>query len=313
MDKSTKKIIIRSRADVLNPIRLDNVVLMSDGFLREVSIISVIMQTPGYVYISESNMGEIDNIKFLLNPISTQNKPFIYSEGGSNNAPVTLKSSTFTTSSGSLVSLSYNVLEVAGGSIVVIGCTFASLKINPVISGENGVVVVKDSSIILRSTVLDDIQLEPNAAILGSGNSECEWGLHSVIILRNSISHLMDILMSNTYAGVVVHGGTADVEGSNFTSVGSRGNTKYSSVERHLRGGMELCCLYLIITVLFVDEKAVVNMSVANFDETSLWIDRDMDCILNDGTPSHFFIPKVNSVMLEYDSLLNGSFSLLYC
>jgi hypothetical protein len=212
---------------------------MSEEVVSEVNIHSAIIQTPGYIYISELNVGEINSIKLLLNPISTQNKPFIYSKGGSSNTPVTLKSSTFTTISGSLGSLSYNILEIAGGNVVIIGCTFSSMRMNPMSGDNNGVIVVKDASITLKSTAFNDIQLDSNAAILGSGNSECEWGLYSVIILRNSISLMENIIMSNTYAGVAVHGGTVAVESSSFITVGSRGNEKYPSVERHLRCGME--------------------------------------------------------------------------
>jgi hypothetical protein len=44
-----------------------------------------------------------------------------------------------------------------------------------------------------------------------------------------------------------------------------------------------------------------------------LWIDRGADCVLSGGSSSlsPFFVPKVNSIVLEYDQLLSSSFGVL--
>jgi hypothetical protein len=42
----------------------------------------------------------------------------------------------------------------------------------------------------------------------------------------------------------------------------------------------------------------------------SLWIDKTTDCILNGGTPSPFFIPKISEVMMEFDNLVSSSFGM---
>jgi hypothetical protein len=222
---------------------LDDIILTSNGVIREVNVHSAVIQTPGYIYTTKSKMGEIDGVKFVLALVSSYsngvgNKPFFYSEGGSNISPVMIKSSTFTIVPGSIGSLTYNVLEITSGSITIIGCTFSDMKMNPTIMGDNAVMVVKGASLTLQNTVFSSIQLDTNAAILGSASSECEWGSYSMIILRDAITLIKETMISNTYAGVSVYGGTAVVEGTNFTSVGSQGNTKYPSVERHLRCGM---------------------------------------------------------------------------
>jgi hypothetical protein len=219
--------------------RLDDIILK--GVIREVYVHSLNIQNPGYIYITKSKMGEIIGIKFVLAVtmgLVTENKPFLHSEGGTSVAPVILNNCTFTTTSGSVGSLSYNILEVVSGSILIVGCTFSDLKINPPSSNDGGVIVVKDASITLKNSQFINIELDSSAAVLGSANTECEWGSYSLIILQNAITVLKDTVISNTFAGVSVQGGIASIEGTNFTSVGSERNMKYPSVERHMRCGM---------------------------------------------------------------------------
>jgi hypothetical protein len=195
------------------------------------------MQTPGNIYITESKVGEMENLKFILSP-TVSSKPFFHSAGGTLEAPVTVRSCTFTTTAGSMGSLAYNVLEIAGGKTLVIGCTFSDLRVNPTLSGENTVVVARQSTLTLKNTVFSNIQLDTGASILGSTGSQCEWGLYSVVVLHDAITLIKDVMVSNTFAGVAVHGGTVVVEGTNFTAVGSEGSVKYPSVERHMQCGM---------------------------------------------------------------------------
>jgi hypothetical protein len=236
---------VKNRADILNSVKLDDIILTTDGIVREVNVHFTVIQTPGYIHISKSKVGEIENIKFFLNPISiytngqiTQQNRFFYSEGGTNDVPVTLKSCIFTMTSGSLGSLSYTILEVGGGSTIIMGCTFSSLKMNPAVVSDTSIVIVRNASITLESTAFTDIQIDTNALISGSGKSECEWGLYSALILNESITLIKDMIMTNTYAGIAIHGGTAIVERTDFVKVGSQGNAKYPSVERHLKCGM---------------------------------------------------------------------------
>jgi hypothetical protein len=174
------------------------------------------------------------------NSLTNSIKPFFHSEGGSAEKPVTLKDTTFTTTSDSLGSLSYSVVEIIDGAISIIGCTFSDLKMNPaaIESGNNGVLFAAGASVTLRNTVFRNISLETSASILGSGNSECEWGLYSVIVLREALTLIKDTVMLNTFAGISVHGGTASLEGTDFSGVGSKESSKYPSVERHLQCGI---------------------------------------------------------------------------
>jgi hypothetical protein len=194
--------------------------------------------------------GEVDNIKFVLTPSAMINKPFIHSEGGSVEVPVTVRSNTFTVVSGSLGSLSYSILEVVDGTTLIIGCTFSDFKMNPV--ADNGVIVVKNAAMTMKNSIFSNVSLETNAEILGSGKSECEWGTYSVIVLNEAVTLIKDTVMSNTFSGIVVHGGTVAVEGTNFTVVGTQGNSKYPSVERHLRCGLLLSFYIYFITYMLI-------------------------------------------------------------
>jgi hypothetical protein len=244
-EKGTAKITVRGSTYIQNPVNLDDMILTTDGVVRDVNVHASVIQTPGCIYVSRERTGQIENIKFLLTTVSAYsnsvgNKPFFHSEGGSSVTPVTIKSCTFTELPGSLGSLTYNVLEIVGGNMMVIGCTFSDMTMNPSMGGDSAVVVVLEATVTLKNTVFSGIQLETSAAILGSPTSECEWGSFSVIILRDAISIIKDTLISDTYAGVSVHGGTAVIDETNFNSVGTQRNSKYPSVERHLTCGMLL-------------------------------------------------------------------------
>jgi hypothetical protein len=125
-------------------------------------------------------------------------------------------------------------LEVIDGTTLIVGCTFSDLKMN------GGVIVVNNAAVTLKNTIFSNVSLEASAEILGSGKSECEWGSYSVIILNEAVTLIKDTVMSNTFAGIAVHGGTAVVETSNFTIVGTLANSKYTSVEKHLKCGIVL-------------------------------------------------------------------------
>jgi hypothetical protein len=237
-DKGIAKISVKGRTDVLNPVKLDNIIMTTDGVVREVYVQSASLQTPGQLYITESKVGEVENIKFVLSPL-VSSKPFFHSVGGTIEAPVTLRSCTFTTTAGSAGSLGYSVLEIAGGTALIIGCTFSDLKMNPTLTSDNTVVIVKKANITLKNSVFANIQLDTGASILGSAGSQCEWGLYSVVVLHEAVTLIKDVMVSNTFAGVTVHGGTAMVEGTNFTVVGSDGSFNYPSVERHMQCGMK--------------------------------------------------------------------------
>jgi hypothetical protein len=232
----------------MKSVKLDDIVLTGDEIIREVNVQSTQIQTPGYIYITKSQVSEINNIKFIINPDTSHtqiNKPFIHTEGGLITTPVTLKSSTFTGISGSLGSISFNVIEIVSGSTMIIGCTFSDLRMNSGIYGDSGVLAVKYASVTVMNTLFKNIKLSTDAVILGSRDSECEWGLFSVIILRESVGMMKDTMMMNTYGGVIVHGGTANLEGMTFTKVGNEENSKYTSVERHLKCGMFYYFLHL--------------------------------------------------------------------
>jgi hypothetical protein len=237
-DKGVAKVSVRGRTDLLNGVKLDDIILTTDGLVREVYVQSSNVQTPGYLYITELKVGEVENIKFVL-PSSVSIKSFFHSVGGTQEAPVTLRSCTFTTTAGSAGSLSYNVIEIAGGRMLIIGCTFSDLRMNPTTTGENTVIVAKQATVTLKNSVFTNIQLDIGASIVGSAGSQCEWGLYSVVVLHDAFSMIKDVMVSNTFAGVMVHGGTAVFEGTNFTAVGSEGNVKYPSVERHVQCGMK--------------------------------------------------------------------------
>jgi hypothetical protein len=245
MDKITARINVRGRADLINPVKLDDIILASDGVIREVQVhpSSTAAQAPGYIYVTKMKVAEIESVKFILSATAigaqSNSKAFFHSEGGVAETPVTLKTCTFTTTSGSVGSISYSVIEVVDGLTLIIGCTFSDVKMTPALGSDIAVVSVKGASITLRNSVLSNIQLDTNAVVLGGAASQCEWGSHSVITLREAVSLIKDVMVLNTYAGVVIHGGTAVVEGTNFTSVGTETGEKYPSVERHLRCGME--------------------------------------------------------------------------
>jgi hypothetical protein len=272
MEKSTATVIVKGRTDLMNPVKLDDIVIMSDGVVREVHVYqsSATVQTPGCIYVTKSKVGEIESVKFVLSPTAataqSNSEPFFHSEGGVAETPVTLRTCSFTTTSGSVGSLTYSVIEVVDGWTLIIGCTFSDLKMNPMLTSDTAVVSVKDASITLKNSVLSNIQLDTSAAVLGGASSQCEWGSYSVIVLRETVSSIKDVIVSNTYAGVVVHGGTAVIEGTSFTSVGTETNVKYPSVERHVRCGMEsiffvyhikykrICIyIYIYIFIFFVN------------------------------------------------------------
>jgi hypothetical protein len=217
---------------------LDDIILTTDGVVREVYIQSSSVQTPGQLYITELKVGEVENIKFVLSPLASS-KPFFHSVGGTPEAPVTLRSCTFTTTAGSAKSLGYSVLQIAGGKMLIVGCTFSDLMMNPTLTSENTVVVAKQTTLTVKNSVFTNIQLDTGASILGSARSQCEWGSYSVVVLHDAVTLIKDVMVSNTFAGVAVYGGTAVLEGTNFTAVGSEGSVKYPSIERHMHCGME--------------------------------------------------------------------------
>jgi hypothetical protein len=45
--------------------------------------------------------------------------------------------------------------------------------------------------------------------------------------------------------------------------------------------------------------------------DRSSWIDKSTDCTLSGASTSAYFIPKVNSVVVEYDTLLSNSFGMI--
>jgi hypothetical protein len=218
-------------------VKLDDIILTTDGVVREVYIQSSAVQTPGQLYITESKVGEVENIKFVLAPLASS-RPFIHSVGGTQDTPVTLRSCTFTSTAGSAGSLSYSVLEIAGGKALIVGCTFSDLKMNPTLTSENTIVIVKQATITLKNSVFANIQLDTSASIMGSAESQCESGLYSVIVLHEAMTLIKDVMVSNTFAGVTAHGGTVVIEGTNFTAVGSLGSVKYPSIEKHVQCGM---------------------------------------------------------------------------
>jgi hypothetical protein len=252
------RIIVRGRAELLNSVRLDGIILTTDGIVREINVGSTgIIQTPGYIHVSKSKSGEVDGVKFILTPSTSYstnqqvtNKPFIYSEGGSAQTPVVIRSSTFTVVAGSLGSLSYNILEVVDGTILIVGCTFSDMTMNPV-GVDDGVIVVKNAAVTLKNSIFSNISLDTNADMLGRGKSECEWGCYSVMVVNEAVSLVKDTVFSNTFASIFVHGGTAVVEGSSFTAAGTQPNSKYPSVERHLKCGM-LYIIYIHIYLFFL-------------------------------------------------------------
>jgi hypothetical protein len=62
-----------------------------------------------------------------------------------------------------------------------------------------------------------------------------------------------------------------------------------------------------------LDGNAVVNVNSPIIADTSSWIDKDTDCTLSGTLTSPYFVPKVTSVVVEYDTLLSNSFGMYIC
>jgi hypothetical protein len=90
----------------------------------------------------------------------------------------------------------------------------------------------------MKNIIISNLKVDETIPGYGILESECDWGRFSVVLLNGSISLMKDTMISNTFAGVAVYGGTFVVENTNFVEVGSRGSVKYPSVERHIRCGM---------------------------------------------------------------------------
>jgi hypothetical protein len=323
MEWGGASIIVRGRAELSNGMKLDDITLTTDGVIREIYVDSKVIQTVGYIYVTKSKVGEISNVKFMLSPTTTMHvnglasseKPFIHSEGGSGTTPVMLKSVTFTVLSGSAGLLPYSIIEISDGAAWIVGCTFSDMRMSSAVENA-GVMVAKDASVSVRNSVFSNISVGS-----GSANSECEWGSHSVVVLHNAVALIKDTMMSNTYAGISVHGGTAVVEGVNFNVVGWEGSLKYPSVERHLRCGMFffifLNRIYCKLPFFFffkwcIDDDAVVNVSPSDVADTSSWISKAEDCTLSGGSSSPYFVPRISGVSIEYDKMLSSSFGMLW-
>lgn len=54
-----------------------------------------------------------------------------------------------------------------------------------------------------------------------------------------------------------------------------------------------------------------MNYNVGGVGDLSSWIDQDTKCTLTNQMLSPYFIPKVNSITLEYDAVLSSSFGML--
>jgi hypothetical protein len=243
VNKGDMTILIKGRADLSNPVKLDDIVLKGDdseGTTRDIYVHqTTTIQTPGYMYITKMKVTEIENVKFILSGTKSLSngavKPLIHTEGGSNERPVTLKNNTFTMVSGSTGSLLCSVIEVNGGKIEIMGCTFSDMRIN---AESNSVVIgVSKASVLLNGTELRNIELDGDSGVVGS-TSECEWGLYSVIVLNEAVITIKDTVLRNTYAGIIINGGSADVEDTLFDMVGRDGSSKYPSAERHLKCGI---------------------------------------------------------------------------
>jgi hypothetical protein len=70
--------------------------------------------------------------------------------------------------------------------------------------------------------------------------------------------------------------------------------------------------MYYIYYTTNLDDNAVVNMNLPSVDNSSLWILKDKECTLNGGSSSPYFVPKVNNITIEYDSVLSNSISTKY-
>jgi hypothetical protein len=51
-------------------------------------------------------------------------------------------------------------------------------------------------------------------------------------------------------------------------------------------------------------------MNLPGVGDSSLWIVKGTECTLSDGLVSPYFIPKVNGITVEYDSVLSSSFGM---
>jgi hypothetical protein len=51
-------------------------------------------------------------------------------------------------------------------------------------------------------------------------------------------------------------------------------------------------------------------MNVPVVADMSFWINKDPECKLGGGIVSPLFVPKVNSITMEYDSVLGSSFGM---
>jgi hypothetical protein len=250
--KGVATLFVCGRTDLSDTVKMDSVKMTSDGVVHDVNVNFLKkFVTPGYLYITKTGVGEIENMKFILNAASmsnnnnNNNKPFIHSEGGSTMIPVSLKSCTFTTASNSSsFSIAFTVVEVKDGVITIVGCTFTDMMFNPAVLREIeqlevSVLMIANAQATIRNSVFTTIQLDVNAELLEATTKStvCEWGLYSVIVLHNSLILMKEITMTNTYSGVIVHGGSLLVDEVNFFNVGAITNKKYP-VERRLRCGM---------------------------------------------------------------------------
>jgi hypothetical protein len=244
VNKGDMTILIEGRADLSNAVKLDDIVLRGDGpegTTRDVYVHqTATVQTPGYIYITKLKVTEIENVKFILSGTKSYwngvVKPLIHTEGGSSERPVTLKNDTFTMVSGSTGSLLCSVIEIDDGTIVIMGCTFSDMRMN--LASNSVVIGVSKASVVLSGTEFRNIELDGDSGVVGSQTSECEWGLHSVVVLNEAVTTIKDTVMRNTYGGIIINGGSADVENTLFDMVGRGENPKYPSAERHLKCGM---------------------------------------------------------------------------
>jgi hypothetical protein len=227
-------------------VNISGIILESDGNLRDVFVHVTNIQTPGYLFVEVTKITEINNLKFILSSsISNKQmkgnseKPFFHSEGGSTTSPIKLVGCTFTCVSGTFTSFTYTLMEITNGVMVVINCMFIDMTVDTEgIINNAGVISVADASIIIKNSTFSNLQLDKNVMIYSSINTECTWGAFSVMVFNKSVVNMKDVLISNTYAGIAVHGGTTVLDNTNFTGVGSQLNVRYPSVERHIRCGM---------------------------------------------------------------------------
>jgi hypothetical protein len=135
--------------------------------------------------------------------------------------------------------MGYTLIEITSGVIVLLGCTFTDMTIDgQSVINNAGVISIIDASITIKNSSFLNLQVDINTVTYNNIDEECKWGMLSVIVLNESVVLMKDVLISNTYAGVAIHGGTMAVDNTNFKIVGGEGSVKYPSIERHIRCGM---------------------------------------------------------------------------